>query len=83
MNKRYEDHDYPFDNIEEMDEDGFTHFYDSEDLHNTEFMNTNEVYPPRGSFLNIPTSEFALPGVEVEETIKAFKKLNEYDTKPK
>lgn len=81
MNKRYEHEDYPFDDIDEIDEDGFTDFYDTEDLHNTEFMESNQVFPPKGSFTNIPSSEFTMPGVDIDETIKAFKKMSEYDNK--
>jgi hypothetical protein len=79
MNKRYEDYEYPFDEIDEIDEDGYTNYIDIEDLHNTEFMKTNSVYPPRGSYTHIPTSQFLVPGVDVDETIKAFNKLNEYN----
>lgn len=79
MNRRYEDSEYPFEDIDEIDEDGFTNYYDIEDLYNTEFMQTNKVFPPKVSFTQIPTNEFTLPGAEVEETIKSLKKLNEYD----
>lgn len=82
MKKKYEEHEFPFDDkddINEIDQDGFTNFFDIEDLHNTELMNDNGVYPPRGSYTHIPTSEFMLPGLEVEETIEAFNKLNEYN----
>lgn len=82
MNKKYEEHEFPFDDkdtINEIDQDGFTNFYDIEYLHNTDIMNENEVYPPRGSYTHIPTNDFMLPGLEVEETIKAFNKLNEYN----
>ena len=82
MNKRYEEHEFPFDDkddINEIDQDGFTNFYDIEYLNNTEIMNENQVYPPRGSYTYIPTTDFMLPGLEVEETIKTFKKLKEYD----
>ncbi|NLY45273.1 MAG: hypothetical protein GX053_04700 [Tissierella sp.] len=82
MNKKYEEQEFPFDDINdinEIDQDGFTNFYDIEYLHNTEVMNDNEVYPPRGSYTHIPTSDFMMPGLEIKETIKAFKKLNEYN----
>lgn len=81
MNKRYEDYDFPFDDVDEIekiDEDGFVDFQDLEDLHNTEFANTNDIYPPRGSFTYIPTNQFLLPGLDMDETIKAFNKLNKY-----
>ncbi len=81
MNKRYEDHEYPFGEIDEIDEDGFTNFFDIEYMHNTDIMNSNRVYPPKGSYTHVPTNEFAYPGAEVEETIKALNKLNEYDNK--
>ena len=83
MNKKYEDHDFPFDEMDEIDQDGFTDYYDIEDLNNTEFMQTNRVYPPRGSFTYIPNNQFLLPGLEMDETIKAFNKLNEYDQQDK
>ena len=50
MNRRYEDSEYPFEDIDEIDEDGFTNYYDIEDLYNTEFMQTNKVFPPKVSF---------------------------------
>ena len=82
MNKKYEEHEFPFDDkdtINEIDQDGFTNFFDIENLHNTEIMNDNEVFPPRGSFTYIPTSDFMMPGLEVEETIKAVKRLDKYN----
>lgn len=79
MNKKFENQDFPFGNIDEIDEDGFINYQDIEDLHNTEFMENNEVFPPRGSYTNIPSNQFLLHDQDIDETIKAFKKLKEYD----
>lgn len=82
MIKKYNEQEFPFDDKDKMyeiDQDGFTSFYDTEYLDNTELMNENRVFPPRGSYTNIPANSFLLPGTEVEELIKAFNKLNEYN----
>lgn len=83
MNKKYEDYEFRFEDMDEIDEDGFKDFYNTEDLYNTELMQTNRVFPPRGSFTHIPTNEFTLPDVEVDETIEALKKLKKYDNETK
>ena len=83
MKKKYIDKDYPFIDEEEMDKDGFTDYYDLEYQNNTEFMESNQTFPPKGSFINIPNNEFTMPGVDVEETVKALKKLKEYENKDK
>lgn len=81
VKRKYHDYDYPFDDYDEIDEDGFINYQDIEDLHNTQFMNSRKVFPPKGSYNHIPNNAFLLPGQELEETIKAFRKLSEYEEK--
>ena len=83
MNKKYEREDYPFSDINEMDEDGFTEYYDLEYENDIEFMESDQAFPPKGSYINIPNNEFTMPSVDIEETIEALKRLKEYENKDK
>lgn len=70
-------YDLPFENKidAELDE-----YYNIEDLYNTEYAGgLNEVFPPAGSFTNLPNELFLSSNVNQEEMVDQYRKFSEYE----
>lgn len=74
MRKRPRNYDMPF---EEIVDENLIDYYDIEDIHNTETLDINEVFPPSGSFTNLPADVFL--GQEGMNLIDDYRKFKEYE----
>ncbi len=76
MNKNNKNYDLPFENKIDAE---FDEYYEIEDLYNTEFGGINQVFPPGGSFTNLPSDLFISPDVNKVDLLEQYRKFSEYE----
>ena len=76
MDEGRKNYDIPFEN--KVDE-GFEEYYDIEDLYNTEYGGINQVFPPGGSFTNLPADVFVAPDINQQNLLSEYKTFREYE----
>lgn len=76
MDGYQKNYDLPFEN---KINDEFDEFYDIEYLYNTEYGGTNEVFPPAGSYTNLPGDLFISPDIDQAELLDQYRKFAEYE----
>lgn len=77
MDGYQKNYDLPFENKIDAE---FDEYYDIEDLYNTEYAGgTNEVFPPAGSFTNLPGDLFLSPDMNQGEMLDQYRKFSEYE----
>lgn len=76
MDERQKNYDIPFEN--KVDEE-FDEYYDIEDLHNTEYGGINQIFPPGGSFTNLPADVFVAPDLNQQNILSDYRRFTEYE----
>ena len=76
MDEYQKNYDLPFENKIDAE---FDEYYDIEDLYNTEYGGTNDVFPPAGSFTNLPGDLFLSPDMNQGEMLDQYRKFSEYE----
>lgn len=56
----------------------FDVYLDDEDIHNEDFVENIPVYPPRGSFTNLPANVFLISDSGIAETYDSYEDLQSY-----